>query len=370
MKLICSQQTLSNAISTVQKAVSSKTTLPILKGLLLECVQDKLYLIGNDLELGIQSCIDADVFDEGSVVIDSRLFGDIIRKLPNAPVEIYTDNEFNIYIKCEFSEFKIKGLSPEDYPRLPDVDEEMFYQIPEDLFKNMIKQTVFAISQDETKPILMGELLEIEGDNISLIAIDGYRLATKTGQINNNVGNIKVIIPGKALNEINRILAGDEGREIKISFTEKHALFLIDNTKIITRLLEGEFINYKQILPKEYNLRVKVSTKKLLSCIERASLLAKEGKNNLVKFSIRDDIMLVTSNSEIGNVQEEISISLEGEDLDIAFNSRYLMEGLKVIDSEEIYLEFTTNVSPCIIKPEDGEKYIYLLLPVRISSSR
>ncbi|OPJ55458.1 DNA polymerase III subunit beta [Alkalithermobacter paradoxus] len=370
MKLISSQRKLSTAINTVQKAVSSKSTLPLLKGILIQAVDDKIQLVGNDLELGIESYIDGQVIEEGSIVIDSKLFGDIIRKLPDSSVVIEVDSDNMIHIKCESSDFKIKGHCSDEYPKLPDLDEDRFYEIPEDLFKNMIKQTVFAISQDETKPILMGELLEIENNNISLIAIDGYRLAIRSGQIINNIGDIKVIIPGKALNEINRILSGDEGKNIKVAFTDKHALFLIDETKIITRLLEGEFINYKQLLPKEYNLRVKVPTKTLLNCIERTSLLAKEGKNNLVKFSIRDDIMIATSNSEIGNVQEEIFITLEGEDLDIAFNSRYLIEGLKVIESEEIYIEFTTNVSPCIVKPEDGIKYIYLLLPVRISSSR
>lgn len=369
MKIICSQKLLSNKVTTVQKGVSSKTTIPLLKGILIETLDDKIKLVGNDLELGIETYINGEIIKEGSIVIDSRLFGDIIRKLPDSFVEIETDLENNIYIKCETSEFKIKGHSSDEYPKLPDLDESRCYELPEDLFKNMVKQTVFAISQDETKPILMGELLEIENDDISLVAIDGYRLAIRSGEIENFIGNNKVIIPGKTLNEINRILSSEEEGNLKIAFTDKHGLFIIKDTKIITRLLEGEFINYKQLMPREYNLRVKVKTKKLLNSIERASLLAKEGKNNLVRFSIRDDNMIITSNSDIGNVHEEIPITLEGEDLDIAFNSRYFIEALKIIDSEEIYLEFTTNVSPCILKPVDGVKYIYLLLPVRVSSS-
>ncbi|SHH30461.1 DNA polymerase III subunit beta [Tepidibacter thalassicus] len=367
MKIICNQKLLANKVGTVQKGVSNKTTIPILKGILIETIDNKIKLIGNDLELGIETFLDGEIIEEGSIVIDSKLFGDIIRKLPDSFVEITTDTENNVYIKCENSEFKIKGHSSEEYPKLLDVDENRFYEISQNLFKNMIKQTVFAISQDETKPILMGELLEIENNNISLVAIDGYRLAIRSDKIENFIGNSKVIIPGKALNEVNKILS-EEGN-FKIAFTDKHCLFLIKDTKIITRLLEGEFINYRQLIPREYNLRVQVNTKKLLNSIERASLLAKEGKNNLVKFSIRDDNMIITSNSEIGNVYEEVPILLEGEDLDIAFNSRYFIEALKIIDSEEIYLEFTTNVSPCILKPVDEIEYIYLLLPVRISAN-
>ncbi|CAH2215334.1 DNA polymerase III subunit beta [Tepidibacter aestuarii] len=368
MKIICNQKLLANKVSTVQKGVSNKTTLPILKGIFIETVDNRIKLIGNDLDLGIETFLDAEIIEEGSIVIDSRLFGDIIRKLPDSLVEITTDLDNNICITCESSEFKIKGHDPSEYPKPEELDENRFYELPEELFKNMIKQTVFAISQDESKPILMGELLEVHDNDINLVAIDGYRLAIRSSNIENNVGNSKVIIPGKALNEVNRILSEEEGN-FKIAFTDKHCLFLVKDTKIITRLLEGEFINYNQLIPREYNLRVKVDTKKLLNSIERASLLAKEGKNNLVKFSIRDDNMTITSNSEIGNVHEEIPIVLEGEDLDIAFNSRYFIEALKILDCDEIYLEFTTNVSPCILKPVNGDQYIYLLLPVRVSAN-
>ena len=368
MNIICSQKLLANKIATVQKGVSTKTTIPLLKGILLETVDDNIKLVGNDLELGIETYLSGQIVEEGSIVIDSRLFGDIIRKLPDSFVEISTDNNNNITIKCEKSEFKIKGHSSYDYPKLPHVDESTFYEFNAELFKNMVRQTVFAISQDETKQILMGELLELENHKISIVAVDGYRLAIRSGVINNYIGNNKVIIPGKALNEIHRILSSDEDEVFNIAFTDKHALFTIKDIKITTRLLEGEFMNYKHLIPREYNLRVKVNTKNLLNSIERASLLAKEGKNNLVKLEVRDDYMTISSNSEIGNVHEEIKIVLEGEDIDIAFNSRYLIEALKIIDSEEIYMELTTNVSPCIIKPTDDTQYIYLLLPVRIQS--
>ncbi len=366
MKIICSQKELSTAVNIVQKAVSTKTTLPILKGILLEAKDDKLKLVGNDLDIGIENCIKTKTIKEGAVVISSRLFGDIVRKLPSSDVEIEVDDHNNVFIRCENSDFKLMGQPAIEFPELPYVEEENSYIIGQDLFKNMIRQTIFATSQDETRPILTGSLIEIEKKNISMVAIDGYRLAIRKAYLNTDIDN-KAVIPSKTLNEINRILGNEAEGDIHISFTDKHILFTLDETRIISRLLEGEFINYLQIIPKEYKSRAKVSTKSLLDSIERASLVAKEGKNNLIKFSIKDDIMDVSSNVEIGSVNEEVRIELEGEDLDIGFNSKYLLDALRVIDSEEIYLEFTTGVSPCIMKPADNENYTYLLLPVRLS---
>lgn len=367
MKIICNQKLLANKIGIAQKAINGKTTLDLLKGILLSAKNDQLKLTGYDLEIGIETHTQAEVIQEGEIVVNARLFGDIIRKLPDSFVEIETDSENNLYINCLNSRFKIKGDSASEYPRLPDVNKDDLYNIPQDLLKNMIKQTVFAISQDQTKPILMGELLEIVDGNISLVAIDGYRLAVRSATVDNVSNNAKVIIPGKALTDVNSLLSTEE--DIQLGFDDKNAIFIIEDTKIITRLLEGDFIDYKKLLPREHNSKVKLNTKELLNSIERASLLSQSEKNNLIKLSIRDNSMAITSNTDRGNVYEEVSLELEGDYLDIAFNSRYFIEGLKNIDSEEIFIEFTTNVNPCIIKPADEVKYTYLLLPVRISSN-
>lgn len=367
MKIICNQKLLANKIGIAQKAISSKTTLELLKGILLCAKGDQLTLTGYDLEIGIETYTQAEVVQEGEIVVNARLFGDIIRKLPDSFVEIETDAENNVYINCLSSRFKIKGDSAKEFPKLPDVNENELYNIPQDLLKNMIKQTVFAISQDQTKPVLMGELLEIVDGNISLVAIDGYRLAVRSCSVDNISNNIKVIIPGKTLNDVNSLLSSEE--DVRVGFDDKNAIFMINETKIITRLLEGDFIDYKKLLPREHNSKVKLKTKDLLNSIERASLLSQSEKNNLIKLSIRDKVMAITSNTDKGNVYEEVNLELEGDYLDIAFNSRYFLEGLKNIDSEEIFIEFTTNVNPCIIKPVDGVKYTYLLLPVRISSN-
>ena len=367
MKIICNQKLLAHKIGIAQKAINGKATLELLKGLLLTAKHDQLKLTGYDLEIGIETYAQSEVIEEVEIVVNARLFGDIIRKSPDSFVEIETDNDNNIYINCVNSRFKIKGESAKEYPKLPEVKEEDLYSIPQDLLKNMIKQTVFATSQDQTKPILMGELLEIVDGNISLVAIDGYRLAVRSCSIDNAMNNAKVIIPGKTLTDVNSLLSSEE--DVRLGFDDKNAIFIIEDTKIITRLLEGEFIDYQKLLPREHNSKIKLKTRDLLNSIERASLLSQAEKNNLIKLTIRDNSMAITSNTDKGNVYEEVSLDLEGEYLDIAFNSRYFLEGLKNIDSEEIFIEFTTNVNPCIIKPADEVKYTYLLLPVRISSN-
>ncbi|AOY75417.1 DNA polymerase III subunit beta [Clostridium formicaceticum] len=367
MRFLCEKKTLVHSISIVQKAVSSKTTLPILKGIHIEVIKDYLKLVATDLEIGIEHTVEVNTYEEGSVVVDARLFSEIIRKLPDAEVEIILKENNQLYIKCENSEFNIICYDPQDFPELPSIEEEYSYEIHQDLFKNMIRQTVFAASQDETRLVLTGALMEIEENTLNMVALDGYRLALRKGKIDASIDN-KVILPAKALNEINRILT-DEEETIHITLTENHALFIIGNTKLISRLLEGEFISYKQIIPKEYKSKVRVKTKSLLDSIERASLLAREGKNNLVKFMIDDDKMTISSNSELGKVQEEVAIYLEGESIEIAFNSKYFIDALKIIEDEEVYLEFTTNLSPGILKPVTNDYYIYLVLPVRLSAN-
>ena len=367
MKIICNQKKLSNKISIVQKAINNKTTLELLKGISLKAKDNKLILTGYDLEIGIESFIDVEIIEEGEIVVNAKLFGDIVRKLPQEFINIETDNTNNISISSGNSNFKIKGESTKDYPQLPEIDDKYSIEIEQDTFRQMIRETVFATSQDQTKPILMGELLEISSDEASLVAIDGYRLAAKTIKLSdNNINNVEVVIPAKSLIDIASLL-NEEDKKVQLSFDDKNIIVNTKETRIISRLLDGNFINYSALLPKEYNTKIKANTRELLNSIERASLLSQANKNNLIKMIIRDNILIITSNSENGEVYEEVSIQLEGDYLDIAFNSRYMMDGLKAIESKNIFLEFTSNINPCILKPENDDKYIYLLLPVRIS---
>lgn len=368
MKIVCNQKLLANSINIVQKAVSNKTTLPILKGILIEARDNTLKLIGNNLEIGIEHVIDEDVtiINEGSIVIPARLFGEIIRKLPDEDVEIEVHDNNEIIISCLNSKFNLLGYDAGEFTELPVLVESNSYTVNQDLIHNMIRQTIFATSVDESRLVLTGALLEIKDNSISMVAIDGYRLALRKAYINSNTHN-KAVIPSKTLNELNKILSMEAEGDIVISFTEKHILFKMNKVKIVSRLLDGEFINYQQIIPKNSKTVVKVKTRALYEAIERASLLAKEGKNNMVKFSIEDEYMTIDSNVEIGSVTEKVSIELEGDDLEIGFNSKYLLDALKIIDSEEVDIDLSTSVSPCIIKPSDNTNYIYLVLPVRLA---
>lgn len=361
MRVITNKNILLESINIVQKAVPSKTTLPILEGILFIAKNGKLILTSTDLELGIETSINVDVLEPGSLVISSNTIGDIVRKLPDSDIEIETKDNF-IVIKSEGSEFEILGLSQEEFPQLPSIDKENGFTIPGSVLKEMIRQTIFAVSNDEIRPILTGALLEIIDDKITMVALDGYRMAVKTNNILNDV-SIKAVIPGKTLSEIGKIL-DDKDEAVNIFISKNQILFQTGETTIISRLLEGEFINYQQLIPNEHKIKIKIETEKLLEACDRAALFAKDS-NNTIRFEIFDDIMNIRSNSEKGNVHEELKIVKSGNDLEIAFNPRYFIEALKVINNEEIEIEFTTSVSPSIIRPTDDSGFLYLVLPVR-----
>lgn len=363
MWFTCEKNILQDAINTVQKATSTKTTYPILEGILISAIDNKVVLTATDLDLGIETYIDSDVHEKGSIVLNSRLFGEFVRKLPNDNITFKVENN-NAYITCQKSEFVIVGNSSNEFPQLPTINENSMYEISQDVLRNMIRQTIFSISQDEIRPILTGVLFEVRDRALNFVALDQFRLAYKTFDIGND-NNISAVIPGKTLNEISKILEPSTDM-VKITFTPNHILFNLGNTKIISRLLDGEFINYRQIIPDEYRTRVKVKAGELMDSIERASLLAREGRTNLVTFDVKDDSIVITSNSQMGKVYEEVNTELEGENIKIRFNARYFLDVLRIIDCEDIYLEFSTNVSPCLVKKCDSNDYTYLVLPVRI----
>lgn len=367
MKCTCNQKTLNDAIMIVQKAVSGKTTLPILKGIYLELKDQKLILVGTDLSLGIETSIDADVIEAGSIVVSSKLIGEIIKKLPDAPITLEVVDQ-QLVISCLKSEFKLAGSESTDFPSLPEKNGDLTLSIDKNVIKNMIRQTIFATSIDETRPILTGSLFEIENEKLSLVSIDGYRLALKTTHVQ-TPHFYRAVIPSKTLNEVMKILSlNDDIEDVHLDCSDKHMFFEIKNIKVTSRLLEGEFIKYSQIIPKDHKSVIQVKTSDFLDGIERASLLAREVKNSSIKLTIKDYLMILSSNVEVGSAREEIKINLEGPELEIGFNPKYLIDALKVIDSEMLLLEFSTSVSPCIIKPQDQDNYIYLVLPVRIAN--
>lgn len=369
MKISCSQSQLAKALNTVSKAISSKTTIPILKGFLLNAKEGILTISASDMDISIEKKIEVNVEEEGTLVLSAKLFADIIRKLPNEEVYIEESENFTVTIRCLSSEFTLVGFPPDEFPIIADTEHEDIISLDKEVFKEMIKKTAFAASIEESKGIIIGVLIEMEENQLSLVALDGFRMAVAKETVKNEKVE-KIIILARILGEVNKIIMENEDENsINLILSEKKAIFLMDKTKIVLRLLDGDFIKYRDVIPSENQCKVKVNRNEILSSLERASLLAKEGKNNLIKLSITNDKILITSRSEEGNVKEEVFIEKEGNDLDIGFNSKYLLDMLKAISDEEIMMEFNTSVSPCIIKPLEGDAYLYLILPVRIASN-
>ena len=374
MKFNCDQQVLSKALNTVSKAITQRTTIPVLKGILMTATPDnKLKLTASNLDLSIEKTIDVFVEEEGSIVVsDSKFFIDLIRKLPNQQIGIEVNENNNILLKTLTTEVKCVSQSADEFPNTGELENiKAQLSFNKNLLKDMIRKTQFCASIDETKGIIVGILMELEEDSLNMAALDGFRMAvTREKMINER--NEKIIISAKIMNEISKILteASDETDEnVDLVLGEKKAALLLSGTKVIMRLLEGEFINYKDILPKDSSTVVKVNKSNLIESIERASLLAKEGRNNLIRVSINENLMNISSASEEGSVKEDIIMEKTGGDLEIGFNSKYIMDALKAIDDEEIKIELNSAVKPCLIKPLEGNSYEYLVLPVRIPSN-
>lgn len=371
MKFSCSQQILSKALNTVSKAVTSRTTIPILKGILLETTEDGfLKMAASDLDLSIEKKVEASISEKGALVVSARLFSDIIRKLPNEEVEVEEEENNTLVIRCLASEFKIVGQSAEDFPNIGEVKEEEKIILDKEIFKEMIRKTAFAASIDESKGVITGVLVEMDEESLTLAALDGFRMAV-TKELMKNAEKKKIIVSARIMTEINKVLGDmDDDKDVCLILEEKKAVITMEHTKVILRLMEGDFIKYKDIIPKEHQCIVKANRGELLESIERASLLAKEGKNNLIKLSVFRDKVIITSRSEEGNVKEEIFVEKEGTDLDIGFNAKYLLDVLKVITDEEILMKFNASVNPCLITSVEGESFKYLVLPVRIGSGQ
>lgn len=367
MRFICKQQELSKALNIVSKAISNKTTIPILKGILLEADSSGLLkLSASDMDLSIEKEIQVDVAEEGSAVVSAKLFVDIIRKLPHADVEISYSNG-QVKVKAQGSEFNIVGQNAEEYPKISKIEELKSIKLNKELLKDMIRKTSFAASIEESKGIIVGVLLEINEEKLSMVALDGFRMAVAREKVG-KIDDLSIIIAAKILNEINKIFVEEEeGEEVTVILDEQKAVFILEETTIVSRIMEGDFIKYKDLLPKENSTVVKVNKDEMIDCLERASLLAREGRNNLIRVVTQDNKMFISSQSEEGNVKEELFIEKDGNDLEIGFNAKYLLEVFKAINAEEVNMGFNSNISPCIVKPIQGDEFEYLILPVRIS---
>ncbi len=365
MKLICEGLDLSDAVLKVIRATATRTTNPILEGIKLHASEDSLTLSATDLEISIEKTIPADVKIPGDVVVPGKFFADFVKKLSNEQIELTLTEQNTLKIKYTDSEGFLQCLSAEEFPVIKEISAPEKLTLKKADLKELIDKTIFSVATDDARPILKGCLFEADGEKVTAVALDGYRLAMVKMPATCSSKKLSFIIPARSLAEISKLVDASDD-EIDILVGQNH-IFLDDNqTKITTRLIEGEFINYKQVIPVSTTTTIIVSKSQLEDGLERASLLARMDKNNLVKFEIRDKVLTLTSASNIGNVTENITISLEGKDITIAFNARYLSDCMRSINDEFIKMNFTSQISPCTICSADEDKYLYLILPVRI----
>ena len=370
MKFICDKANLLKAINSVVKGVSSKTTMPILEGILIQTNENQVKLTTYDLELGIEYVINCEVVEQGNTVVAANVFSEIIRRLPDTDISISLDEKELLVIECEGSLFKLATMNPLEFPELPSINEENSIELEQNTLKDMIGKTIFAVSTEAHRAIFTGCLFEIKDNKINVVAVDGYRLGWKSRFLENEVGNFKVLIPGKTLNEVNKIIS-DSFDKIKISVAKNQALFEMENCKIVTRLLEGEFLDYEKVIPKTWETKIRVNKKELQESFERVSLISmssvEKERKYPVKVSIEIGKIIISCKNQSGDAKEEIFLTTEGKNLEVGFNPKYFLDALKAIDDEEIFVEFGSSLSPSIIKSvEDTGDYTYMILPIRI----
>lgn len=367
MNIICNKSSLIKGVGTVIRAVSQKTTMPILQCILLNAEGDIFSLTGNDLELGVYCTAEAVVKKEGKVAVNAKIFSEIIRRLPEEEVIIDSDDQDNITIQSGKSKFNIPGQKGADFPLLPEVKSENQMVLPQNEFRQMIQKTIFSIAQEDSgRPVLTGELVDVRDGYLYLVAVDGFRISMQRTEISGDK-TFKMTVPGKTLNELNKILSSEEDDLMTVTFTGRHILFKMDSTILVSRLLEGEFLNYERNLNMSFTTRAYVNRRELLDSIDRAALISKEGKNSPVRFDIRQDKIIITSNTEAGSAYEEVPIRLEGEGMITAFNPKYYMDALRAIDDDTVCILYSSSLSPCIIQGSQTENYKYFILPIRLN---
>ena len=365
MKLICEGLDLSDAVLKVLRATAVRTTNPILEGIKLHASEDTLTLSATDLEISIEKTIPADVKIAGDVVVPGKFFADFVKKLSNEQIELSVTDQNTLKIKYTDSEGYLQCMNADEFPIIKDLTAPETITIGCADLKGLIDKTIFSVAVDDARPILKGCLFELVNDELTAVALDGYRLAMVKTNVQSSARKLNCIVPARCLGEISKLI-NIEKDFIDILISQNHLLINDGSVKIITRLLEGEFINYRQVIPTTTTTTITVSKAQLEDGLDRASLLARMDKNNLVKFDIRDKVLTLTSASNIGNVTENITISLDGKDLAIAFNARYLSDCMHTINDEFIKINFTSQIAPCTICAADDDKYLYLILPVRI----
>lgn len=368
MKLICSKSNLLHGVNIVSKAVPTRTTMAILECILIDASANEIKLTANDMELGIETKIEGEIAERGVIALDAKIFSEIVRKLPDSDVTIETDASFKTTITCEKAKFNIVGKSGDDFSYIPYIERNELIVMSQFTLKEVIRQTIFSIADNDNNKLMTGELFEIEENDLKVVSLDGHRISIRNIELKNNYSHKKVVVPGKTLQEVSKILPGSAEDEVSIFLTDNHIVFEFENTTVVSRLIEGEYFKIEQMLSSDYETKVKINKRELLDCIDRATLLVKEGDKKPIIMNITDGTMELKINSFIGSMNEDIDIAKEGKDILIGFNPKFFIDALRVIDEEEVTLYMVNPKAPCFIKDDEGT-FIYLILPVNFNAA-
>ena len=360
MKFSCEKEILLGLLGTASRAVTGKSSMPLLEGLLICADASTLTVTGYDMSMGIRTTTETDVVEPGSIVINARLLLDIVRKLPNDVVYIETDDKLMTTVKCGRAVFNLAATEADEFPALAEVSSATGFSLPQNILKSMISQTIFSVSDNESKPIHTGCLFELDGSRLNVAAVDGYRLSVRRETIEGMSGEMKFVVPGASLREIERILGEDD---------EKNILFRIGGTMLITRLIEGEFLNYRAAIPNDFEHVVDIDSHELISSIERVSLIVSEKLKNPVRFHFDGNYVQLSCVTAIGKSYDECPIDGCIEDLEIGFNNRYMLDALRASGTEKVRLQLKGSLNPIVISPTEGDKFTYLVLPVRLRAN-
>ena len=368
MKFSCEKALLSAAVSVASRAVAAKSSIPAMEGILIEA-GSQLRLTGYNLESGIQATVPAEITQRGSLVLSARLFGEIVRKMAD-DVVVFSAEGYMVNIKCGLSEFNILGSDPEEFPELPTVDQQNALTLPQPTLRSMIGQTLFAVSDNESRPVHTGSLFDVEGDSLTVVSVDGYRLALRREAVAEKKGAdaFSFVVPGSALSEVEKICSGEE--DVTVIQGARHIMFQTGDIVLVCRRLEGEFLPYKSAIPRNNPIHVECSARALLSSIERVSLIISEKLKSPLRCVFGSGMVSITTKTAIGDAADQCPIDGDGQEREIGFNNNYLMDALKAAPAEKLRLEFTSGVAPCVILPAEGEEnFIYMVLPVRLKAN-
>lgn len=367
MKLIFTKSDLNKAVGIVMKAVPTRTTMNILECILIDATTNEIKFTGNDMELGIETIVEGEIIEKGKVAIDAKLLSEIVRKLPDNEITIETDSNYTALITCEKSKFNISGKSGDDFSYLPAIIKDKMITISQFKLRETINQTIFSTAPNDNNKILTGELFEVNDNSLRVVGLDGHRIAIRNVPLEGRADDIKVIVPGKTLQEISKILSTDDENMVNIYFTNNHILFEFDKTVVVSRLIEGEYFKINQMISNDYETKVIINKKEFLDSIDRANLLIKEGEKKPIIITIKEGSLEVNVNSAIGTLNEDIDIEKEGKDLMIGFNPKFLIDALRVIDDENVNIYLVNPKAPCFIRDNENN-YTYIILPVNFTA--